>query len=89
MIPDQIPKAYYTISELAKILKVSTSALRYWEDEKIIKSVHQKFNKPRKYKSEDLPKLQRFIEAHNTGYFTLQGLKEVYLGRLEYKNELT
>ena len=69
-------KLYYTIGEVAKMLDVNPSVLRFWETE--IPEVHPRKNAKgtRHYTADDIALLKHIYHlTRNCGY-TLEGVKE-------------
>lgn len=76
MADDDISKRYYTISEIADLLNVNASVLRFWEGE--FKEVAPKKgrNGRRFYSEEDLENLRIIHYLVKVRKFTLQGARE-------------
>ncbi|MGY6558255.1 MAG: MerR family transcriptional regulator [Nitritalea sp.] len=72
-----IEKKYFTIGEVAQLMGVSTSAIRYWEGEFSIIKPKKDRKGNRQFTKEDIEKL-RFIHhlVKEKGY-TIQGAQEV------------
>lgn len=73
MLPPE--KLYYTIGEVAKMLNVSTSLVRFWEKEFDI--IQPKKNKKgnRLFKPDDVKNLHTIYHLVKERGFTLQGAK--------------
>ena len=73
MLPSE--KLYYTIGEVAKMLNVSTSKVRFWENEFDI--IQPKKNKKgnRLFKPDDVKNLHTVYHLLKERGFTLQGAK--------------
>ena len=73
MLPSE--KLYYTIGEVAKMLNVSTSMIRFWEKEFDI--IQPKKNKKgnRLFRPEDVKNLHTVYHLVKERGFTLQGAK--------------
>ncbi len=73
MLPPE--KLYYTIGEVAKMLNVSTSLIRFWEKEFDI--IQPKKNKKgnRLFKPDDVRNLHTIYHLVKERGFTLQGAK--------------
>jgi DNA-binding transcriptional MerR regulator len=72
-----ITKHYYTIGEVAKLVKVSTSLLRYWERE--FQHLKPQKNKQgiRKYSQADIQKIKLIYQLVKEQGYTIRGAKEV------------
>ncbi|XWN35076.1 MAG: MerR family transcriptional regulator [Roseivirga sp.] len=68
-------KKYHAIGEVAQLLQVSTSLIRFWEKE--FSSLKPKKNQQgtRKYTSADIATLQRIYHLVKEQGYTLQGAK--------------
>lgn len=70
-----IEKRYYTIGEVAKILDVATSQIRFWENEfDLIKPQKSKSGK-RQFTKEDIENVKLIYHLVKTKGYTLQGAK--------------
>ena len=73
MLPPE--KLYYTIGEVAQMLKVSTSLIRFWEKEfDIIKPAKNKKGN-RLFRPEDVKNLHTIYHLVKERGFTLQGAR--------------
>ena len=82
MIKDIPEKRYYTIGEVAKVFKVNTSLLRFWEREfKEIKP-KKKVSGARKYTSKDLSNIHLIYHLLKEKGLTIEGAKK----QLKYKD---
>ncbi|WP_051296195.1 MerR family transcriptional regulator [Eisenibacter elegans] len=80
MIPpfpdDEIEKKYYSISEVAKMLDVNPSLIRFWESEfDILRPVKNK-NGERRFTKKDIEDLQVIYHLVKEKGYTLEGAKE-------------
>ena len=84
----EIIKKYYTIGEVASLLEVNTSLIRYWESE--FEIINPKKNKKgtRKYTSSDLDLLKLIYRLLKKEKFTINGAKN-YLKKNPKKNLIT
>lgn len=73
----QLTQQYYTIGEVAKLFRVSTSLLRYWE--KAFTALHPQKDAQgiRKYTRQDVLQLQTIYQLVKEQGYTLRGAKEV------------
>lgn len=78
MVPEKITKRYYTISELAKELKIPTSQLRFYEQASVIKSSGRTRRGERKYEKENADRIRLVIRCSRSKYYTLNGLRYIY-----------
>jgi DNA-binding transcriptional MerR regulator len=69
-------KKYYTIGEVAQLLSVSTSLIRFWE--KKFPSLQPQKNKQgiRRYTQGDIAQLSKIYQLVKKQGYTLQGAKE-------------
>ena len=74
----KITKQYYTISELAKELKIHTSQLRFYEQVGVIKASGRTRRGERKYKKENADRIRLVIRCARSKYYTLNGLRYIY-----------
>lgn len=73
---DEIPKKYYSISEVAAIFEVNTSLIRFWESEFDILNPQKNKNGERRYTEKDLENLRLIYHLVKEQGFTLEGAKE-------------
>lgn len=77
---------YCTISDMAKILKVSKHTLLHYEAEKIIIPIYRGENGYRYYSGEQLAKFKTVLYLRELG-FSIKEIKE-YLSKLDYPNTI-
>lgn len=77
-IDKPIKKHYWDITEVAKMLEVSTSRLRFYESEGIGKPDRRGANGLRKYTEDTVGRLRTVIRCAQSGYFTINGLRYIY-----------
>ena len=72
----EIKKKYFTIGEVAEMLEVNTSLIRFWERE--FDYINPKKNKKglRKYTSNDIKKLEKVYHLLKEDKFTIDGAKK-------------
>jgi len=80
-------KLYYTISEVAAMLDVTASLIRYWESE--FPHLRPKTNSKgdRRYKTEDIEKLRLVYKLVKVDGYTLQGAKDLIVQKKTTKNQ--
>lgn len=71
-----IEKKYFTIGEVAKILGVATSLIRFWETQFDFIRPKKNAKGNRKYTQEDLKKLKLVYHLVKEKGYTLQGAQE-------------
>jgi DNA-binding transcriptional MerR regulator len=73
---DEVEKRYYSIGEVADLLQVNPSLLRFWEME--FPFVHPKKNKKgdRQYSRQDLDMLRLVYDLVKEKGYTLQGARD-------------
>jgi DNA-binding transcriptional MerR regulator len=76
-----IQKLYYSISEVAKMLDVKPSLLRFWEKE--FKQIQPKTNArgKRSYKQEDIDVIRRIYDLVKVQGLTLEGARKALTAR--------
>jgi DNA-binding transcriptional MerR regulator len=76
-----IQKRYFSISEVAKMLDVKPSLLRFWEKE--FKQIQPKTNArgKRSYKQEDIDIIRRIYELVKVQGLTLEGARKALTAR--------
>lgn len=76
-----IQKRYFSISEVAKMLNVKPSLLRFWEKE--FKQIQPKTNArgKRSYKQEDIDVLRRIYDLVKVQGLTLEGARKALTAR--------
>lgn len=72
-----IEKKYYTIGEVAAMLKVATSLIRFWESEFDIIKPKKNRKGNRQFTKEDIESLKLIYYLVKEKGFTLQGAKEM------------
>ncbi len=70
-------KKYYTIGEVAKLIGVSTSLLRFWEKEFPVIRPKKSSKGNRQFTSEDIEHVKMVYHLVKVKGYTLQGAKEV------------
>lgn len=76
--PDVIEKKYYTIGEVAKMVRTNTSTLRHWENEFYwTKAARDRFNK-RKYTTDALAKVITIGLLAKVGGMTADGIRKAH-----------
>ena len=82
---DHSIKKYYAIGEVAKLLNVSTSLIRFWE--KTFPSLRPQKNKQgaRRYTQSDIQQLTYIHQLVKKQGYTLQGAKEA----IKYQRDLS
>lgn len=84
----QIEKIYYGISEVAEMLGVSQSLLRFWETEFDCIKPHKNKKGNRSYTKQDIEMLRKIYYFTKECGFTLEGTKE-QLKKQDTANEKT
>ena len=69
-------KLYYTIGEVAKMLGVNASALRYYEERFSELRPSKNSRGVRRYTQADIDLLQRIVDLTRDGNYTLEGVRE-------------
>jgi len=72
----KITKKYYTIGEVAKLLNVSTSLLRFWEKKIPVLQPYKSKNGTRRYTQADIAQLQKIYGLVKKQGYTLQGARK-------------
>jgi DNA-binding transcriptional MerR regulator len=72
----QLTKRYYTIGEVAKLFKVATSLIRFWEKEFPMLQPCKNKQGVRSYTQQDISKLERIYQLVKEQGYTLQGAKQ-------------
>ena len=73
---DKSPKIYYSIGELAKMLNVNTSLVRFWEKEFDLLKPKVKPSGVRKFTKEDIEKISSIYRLLKEEGLTIQGAKK-------------
>ena len=71
-------KLYYTIGEVAELLEVTQSQLRYWENEFAVLNPKKITNGDRRYTQKDLETIQTIIYLVKEKGYTIDGAKKAY-----------
>jgi DNA-binding transcriptional MerR regulator len=72
-----IEKLYYTIGEVATLFKVTTSLIRFWENEFELLAPKKNKKGNRQYTQEDIDNLRLVYTLVKEKGYTLQGAKEI------------
>ena len=73
----EIIKKYYSISEVAKMFKVATSLIRFWETEFDVIKPRKNSKGNRQFTQEDIESIRKvYVLVKEKGY-TLQGAKDI------------
>jgi len=70
-------KKYYTIGEVAQLLSMSTSLIRFWEKKFPSLRPHKNKQGTRRYTQADIVQLSKIYQLVKKQGYTLQGAKEV------------
>jgi DNA-binding transcriptional MerR regulator len=73
---DKVEKIFFSISEVARIVKVKPHVLRYWETEFSSLKPEKSETGQRRYRQKDLELILRIKELLYDKKFTIQGAKE-------------
>ena len=80
--PDKdLQKRYYSISEVAAMFDVSTSLIRFWENEFEVLKPHKNAKGDRRFTLENISQIRQIYHLVKERGFTLQGAK------LELRNQ--
>ena len=82
----KLTKLYYSIGEVAEMFDVSTSLVRYWENEFDSLKPHKNSKGDRRFTKENIAQLNQIYHLVKERGFTLDGAKSE-LERLESKNK--
>ena len=74
---DKSPKIYYSIGELAKMLNVNTSLVRFWEKEFEILKPKKNNKGNRQFTKEDVKNCHLIYHLVKERGYTLNGAKDV------------
>jgi DNA-binding transcriptional MerR regulator len=69
-------KKYYAIGEVAQLLNVSTSLIRFWEKKFPSLQPHKNKKGTRRYTQADIAQLKNIYKLVKTQGYTLQGARE-------------
>ncbi len=72
----ELRKRYYTIGEAAEMFAVSTSLIRFWENEFDFLRPHKNSKGDRRFTPENIEQLQLIYHLVKERGFTLQGAKQ-------------
>ncbi len=73
---DEIAKRYYTIGEVAGLIGVNTSLLRFWEAEFSIIQPRKNRKGERQYTEKDIEQIRMIHQLVKEKGYTLQGAKD-------------
>lgn len=78
MIPsdEELKKRYYSISEVATMFDVSTSLIRFWENEFEVLKPHKNAKGDRRFTLDNIAQMRRIYHLVKERGFTLQGAKQ-------------
>ncbi|MCB9285344.1 MAG: MerR family transcriptional regulator [Lewinellaceae bacterium] len=78
MIPpdEELVKRYYSISEVATMFDVSTSLIRFWENEFEVLKPHKNAKGDRRFTPENIGQMRQIYHLVKERGFTLQGAKQ-------------
>jgi len=82
ILPD---KLYYTIGEVARMFTVSTSLIRYWEDEFPQITPRKNSKGDRRYSKADIEKIKQIYDLIKEKRFTIEGAKTYLSGKHDKK----
>lgn len=86
ILPDKI---YFSIGEVAKHFDVSTSLIRYWEDEFPHIAPRKNGKGDRRYNKADIEKVAQIYELIKERKFTIKGAKSYLTEKSEKKEPLS
>lgn len=86
ILPD---KMYFSIGEVAKYFDVSTSLIRYWEDEFPQITPRKNGKGDRRYNKADIDKVAQIYELIKDKKFTIRGAKAHIAERSEKKEPIS
>ncbi len=72
---EEIERKYWNIGDVATKLGVAQSNVRFWCQQFDINPVRHRFY--RKFTPEDVSLLERIKALHDTGFYTILGIKEM------------
>lgn len=76
---DQVKKKYWYIGEIASEHSISTSRIRFWEDEGLLKRPKLDRKGNRRYNEVQKEELDLIISVMKQGCYTIKGGKELLL----------
>ncbi len=79
MATETLDKLYYTIGEVASLLSISTSKIRFWEGEFDHLRPKKNARGDRRYTQKDIEAIRQIVHLVKEKGYTLQGAKD-YLG---------
>jgi DNA-binding transcriptional MerR regulator len=82
-------KVYYSIGEIARHFGVSTSLIRYWEDEFPHITPRKNGKGDRRYNKADIDKVSQIFELIKEKGFTIKGAQAYLLESKEKSNRAT
>ncbi len=88
LMSDEIEKKYYSIGEVAVLLDVAPSLIRFWESQFDIVKPRKSKKGVRQYTKEDINKLQTIYFLVKKRGFTLQGAREMLLKKGEATQDM-
>lgn len=74
--PSDIPKKYFSISEVARMLDVNPSLIRFWESEFELLKPQKNKKGDRRFTQKDIADLKLIYQLVKVKGFTLEGAKE-------------
>lgn len=80
---EPLKKRYYSISEVAAMFGVSTSLIRFWENEFEVLKPHKNAKGDRRFTPENISQMKQIYHLVKERGFTLQGAKQ----ELRHANE--
>lgn len=84
---DNLTKRYYSIGEVAKMYDVSTSLVRYWENEFPSLKPHKNSKGDRRFTAENLEELNLIYHLVKERGFTLDGARSELKKQEEKRNK--
>ena len=81
--PDTIERKYLSIGEISERLNVAKPTIRFWCAQLEIKPHRSKLKNNRLFTPQDLELLVKVKELHDTGYYTVAGIKWVLSSDIE------
>lgn len=73
---EELSKLYYTIGEVADMLNISTSLIRFWESEFTYLKPHKNSKGDRRFTKQNIEQLQLIHHLVKEKGFTLEGAKK-------------
>jgi DNA-binding transcriptional MerR regulator len=84
---NHVPKMYHSISEVAQILNVNPSLIRFWESEFDILNPNKNKKGDRRFTQKDIEDLKIIYHLVKEQGYTLEGAKEHLKSQLEGTQE--